>query len=175
MINFRTALLGYADGRLDDLVLAAERRTRLLLELGYAENAAILIGMLVSALEETGDVRSIVPVVDLVDATASASRTRLLEAEVARARGVVASHAGWHDEAAERFATSLAAARNLGEAWTLAGVLTSYGRALVRAGREDEALPLLAEARALWEHMGAVVWVERVDAAMPTVASSASA
>jgi hypothetical protein len=43
-------------------------------------------------------------------------------------------------------------------------VLADYGAALVRAGRPGDAEPLLAEARELYERMGATMRLERIDA-----------
>jgi len=70
--------------------------------------------------------------------------------------------------AVDRFGSALAAARNLGEGFEIARVLADYAKALVRAGRADEAEPLAAEARETFERVGAVRALERLDAVMPT-------
>jgi hypothetical protein len=44
-------------------------------------------------------------------------------------------------------------------------VLTDYGMWLADSGRGEEAEPLLDEAEQLWEAMGAVRWLERIEAA----------
>jgi Adenylate and Guanylate cyclase catalytic domain/Double zinc ribbon len=72
-----------------------------------------------------------------------------------------------YGDAMDCFARSLSAARNLGELLVIARVLAGYARALVRAGRADEAGPLAAEAREAFEGMGAVRAIARLDAAMP--------
>ncbi len=168
-LNFKDSLLARADGRVDDLVRLTDEQVRHLLDLRYPEAAAAALALALDVLHERGEAAVLLPLVELVDATPPASRTRRLEAEVGRAHGVIASLGGEHDEAMEHFAAALGAARNSGDGPATAGVLADYGRALVRAGRADEAAPLLAEARALWEHMGAVVWLERVDALMPAL------
>ncbi len=94
-------------------------------------------------------------------------RSRQLELEIARVRGVAASLAGNHEQAVDHFVTALWAARNLGESLWIARVLADYAQALVRAGRADEAEPLAAEAREAFERMGAVRALARLDAGMP--------
>jgi len=65
------------------------------------------------------------------------------------------------------YAIALANARNLGFAFWLAPVLFDYGAWLHSVGRADEGAPLLAEARELFERMGATVWLRRLDAIAP--------
>jgi hypothetical protein len=84
----------------------------------------------------------------------------------------VAAAAGDVDAAAEAFTNALAAARNLGHAPTLAPVLVDYGTWLASVDRVAEAEPLLAEARELWQGMGAVRWLERIDTALPAAAAT---
>ena len=49
----------------------------------------------------------------------------------------------------------------------LAAVLMEYGAALLRAGRDEDAAPLLDEARGLYERMGATARLRRLDALAP--------
>lgn len=53
----------------------------------------------------------------------------------------------------------------------LAPVLADYGTWLQSMGRVDEAAPL-QEARELFEGMGAVVWLRRLDAFAPAAATT---
>lgn len=69
--------------------------------------------------------------------------------------------------AADAYAVALANSRNLGFAYYLAPVLYDYGAWLASTGRRDEAAPLLAEARELFEQMGANVWLRRLDSLEP--------
>jgi hypothetical protein len=48
----------------------------------------------------------------------------------------------------------------------LAVTLVEYGEWLVGQGRAEEARPLLDESRAIFEHLGARPWLERVGAAL---------
>ena len=70
-------------------------------------------------------------------------------------------------EAADAFAEALAAAQSLARRPHLARVLADYGAWLVACGREAEGEPLLEEARALFEPMGARRWLERIDSVRP--------
>jgi Tfp pilus assembly protein PilF len=90
-----------------------------------------------------------------------------------RARAHRASAAGDEHAAADAFSEALAAARSLGRAWPLAAVLADYGLWLVACGRSDDAAPLLVEASALFERMGARRWLDRIAAARPAATAAA--
>jgi class 3 adenylate cyclase/tetratricopeptide (TPR) repeat protein len=90
--------------------------------------------------------------------------TRFAVSSLERSRGVVAAHAGDEDAAVSAFGIALATARSANDLWFLAEVLSDYGRALVTFGRVDEADPLLDEARELWQRMGAVAQLEKLEA-----------
>jgi tetratricopeptide (TPR) repeat protein len=109
-----------------------------------------------------------------VEALPPSARTRAIASQLHRLQANAAAAEGDHETAAERFALALAAARNLGLALWLAPVLRDYGAWLAAAGRTDEAAPLLAQARELFERMGAVVWLEWLDA-LPSTALEGSA
>jgi tetratricopeptide (TPR) repeat protein len=160
-------LLALVDGRIDDVVAAVGDSARLEAGQGKLIQAAETVGIALDALQLTGDVSPLLPLIDLADAASAGERSRWLDAEVGRVRGAAASLAGDHDGAVDHFAKALSAARNLGEALLVARVLSDYATALVRADRFDEAEPLAAEARVLFEGMGAERAIERLDAAMP--------
>ena len=166
VVHFKRMLVAIDDGRPDDLVGATADFVERTVE-DFPAPAASGMGVALDVLEETGDVSALLPIVDLIDSTPSGIRPRLMEVDLARARGVAASLAGDHDAAMDWFAKALSAARNLGELLGVAQVLAGYARALVRAGRADEAEPLAAEARESFERMGAVRSLERLDACMP--------
>jgi class 3 adenylate cyclase/tetratricopeptide (TPR) repeat protein len=98
-------------------------------------------------------------------------RTRQLIAALGDARGIVATATTYEDAAIDAFGVGLAAARSARDRWATAEILSDYGLALVSFGRAEEAEPLLAEAHALWEQMGAKRWLERIEGArIPTPA-----
>jgi hypothetical protein len=67
-----------------------------------------------------------------------------------------------------------AAARELGEIeapFNLAQILLDHAELLSRAGREQEAAPLLGQARSIFERLGAKPWLDRADALQRAVAA----
>lgn len=167
-ITFKRMLIAIDEDRPDAIV---DELVHLLGD-PFPRTAATVVGFALDALQETGDVSALLPLVDRVDATPTALRSRQLEAEVSRARGVAASLAGDHEAAADWFGRSLSPARNLGEVLWIARTLADYARALVRAGRADEAEPLAAEARGAFERMGAKRALARLDAGLPAAVSA---
>jgi tetratricopeptide (TPR) repeat protein len=160
-------LLAIADRRIEDVVAAAGETARLDAGMRKLNQTAHTIGVALDALQPTGEVSDLLPLIDLADAAPAGERARQLDADVSRIRGVAASLTGDHDQAADHFGRALSAARNLGELLWIARVLADYATALVRAGRLDEAEPLAVEARMLFEGMGAVRAMERLDVAIP--------
>jgi hypothetical protein len=160
-------LLAIADRRIEDAVAAAGETARLDAGMRKLTQTAHTVGVALDMLQPTGDVSDLLPLIDLADAAQAGERARRLDADVSRIRGVAASLTGDHDHAAEHFGRALSAARNLGESLWIARVLADYAAALVRAGRLDEAQPLAVEARMLFEGMGAVRAMERLDVAIP--------
>ena len=160
-------LLAIADRRIEDAVAAAGETARLDAGMRKLTQTAHTVGVALDMLQPTGDVSDLLPLIDLADAAQAGERARQLDADVSRIRGVAASLTGDHDQAADHFGRALSAARNLGELLWIARVLADYAAALVRAGRLDEAEPLAVEARMLFEGMGAVRAMERLDVAIP--------
>ena len=113
---------------------------------------------------DVGDAKLALPVAAVLGEIPAARRGRRGEIALGRVRGNVAAAEGDDETAAEGFALALAAARNLEQPQSLAPVLLDYGRWLVDSGRAEEATPLLDEARAIFERMGARAWLNRLDA-----------
>ena len=74
---------------------------------------------------------------------------------------------------AQQTGIALANARNVGEPTWLAPILLDYGSWLVTCGREDDATPLLAEAREIYGKLGAVRMLALVEAALPAATAVA--
>jgi len=123
----------------------------------------------------SGDHAAALAVDARVGELSTAIRSRGVEAQRHRLRANSAAAAGELDTAADAYGIALAHARSLGFALWLAPILHDYGAWLVSTGRADEAAPLLAEARELFERMGAVVWLRRLDAIAPTAGQAAAA
>ena len=133
-------------------------------------NSAAMSSLLSEAARyavETADHATALEAADPVDALPPSARTRSIDSQLYRLRANAAAAAGDESAAAEAFGIALANARNLGYRYWLAPVLVDYGRWLLATGRADEGAPLLAEARALFEHMGAGVRIAELDRVAP--------
>ena len=96
-------LLAIMDGRIDDVVAAAGESAHLQAGMGKLAETAETVGIALDALQLTGDVSALLPLMDLADTSSTAKRARLLEADLGRLRGVAASLAGNHDQAVGPF------------------------------------------------------------------------
>jgi predicted ATPase/class 3 adenylate cyclase len=105
-----------------------------------------------------------------VDELSAAIRSRAVESQLHRIRANAAASRGDGEAAADAYALALAHGRSLGFPIWLAPVLFDYGVWLQSEGRIEEAAPLLVEAREMFERMGAIVWLERLDTLAPTAA-----
>jgi predicted ATPase/class 3 adenylate cyclase len=170
---YKEMQLAAMDGRAGETLDLAYTDIKHLLATEFPSLAALALGVASTAAAAGGLGDRLASLADLFDSVPSASRARRVEAEVARARGLSAAAAGDDATAADQFATSLAAARNLGVVPLVGAILVDYGGWLAGRGRQDEAEPLLAEARELWERMGAVRWLERIDAIAPAAPARA--
>jgi tetratricopeptide (TPR) repeat protein len=104
----------------------------------------------------------------LLDGSATAgTRTRVVATQRHRLGALVAAIDGDEDAAAEAFGLALANARSVSYPYFLAPVLGDYGAWLIQCGRGDEAAPLLAEARELYEAMGATARIQALDEVAP--------
>jgi class 3 adenylate cyclase/tetratricopeptide (TPR) repeat protein len=120
---------------------------------------------------ELGKEETVEQLIKFVAELPPALRTPLLSSSAARLEGLLAARRGDMRTADERLAT---AARELDEVeapFNLAQILLDHAELLNRAGREDEAAPLLAEARAIFERLGAKPWLDRAAALRPAVAA----
>ena len=73
----------------------------------------------------------------------------------------------------ERFVSAAALFREFGMVFHLAVTELEHGEWLAAQGRRDEAEPLLAEAREIFEQLEAAPWTERTAAAAATQAVTA--
>ena len=79
----------------------------------------------------------------------------------ARCRGLLAAEASDHEEAFAQFDTALERHELLGERFERARTQLLYGVALRRAKRKRAARQALADARAVFEALGAAIWGDR--------------
>jgi tetratricopeptide (TPR) repeat protein len=162
--GWRLALEAEVAGRLDEAGALHRRVVELSLEMRNLAGVAEALKDVADLALRTGDAEHALGAAALVEELPAHARTRSISSQLHRLRANVAAAAGDEAAAADRFGLGLAAARNLGFAFWLAPVLRDYGAWLAGTGRAEEAAPLLAEARALYERMGAVVWLDWIDA-----------
>jgi predicted ATPase/class 3 adenylate cyclase len=168
LIDHREFLLAEMAGRVDDLLGIAEQWIDVLLELGSDEAAAQVVAATMDGVGEVeGKDAELSRLVEAVDVRSTSRRTPALEAELDRVKGTLSSRQSDHDAAVEAFGRALGRSRAAGRARLLASVLADYGAALLRAGRGDEAAPLLDEARELYEQMGATARLRRLEELRP--------
>jgi tetratricopeptide (TPR) repeat protein len=77
------------------------------------------------------------------------------------------------DQPDDRFRAAAALSREYGMTLVTAGLQVEHAEWLLGEWRTDEAAPLLSEARAVFERVGAQPWLDRIDADAPVSAASA--
>jgi class 3 adenylate cyclase/tetratricopeptide (TPR) repeat protein len=167
---FAVAVERMIDRRLPDAIAALVRVWKHFIEV---DNLRVAVGALnwsADAAILLGDRTAAMPLLELYEAASLPAPTRAVRAHLGRLRGWRAAAAGDEDTTADAFADALAAARSLGrEPYLLAVVLADYGAWLVDCGRSDDAAPLLDEAIAIFEPMGARRWLAHLEATRPAV------
>jgi tetratricopeptide (TPR) repeat protein len=124
---------------------------------------------LVEALEAAfslGDTDRVRELLDEIEALRPGERPPLLEAHAHRFRAKLSRHEAEFRAAANLF-------RELFLVFWLAVTLLEHAELLAEQGRPSEAEPLLAEAREVFERLGAKPWLERLEAVEPRVTISA--
>jgi hypothetical protein len=91
-------------------------------------------------------------------------RWPMLEAHAERFRARLAAARGDAAQVERGFKSGAALLREIGARFWLAAVLLEHGEWLAKAGRTEEAEPLLKEARETFERLEAKPWLERLDA-----------
>ena len=158
------ATLNVAEGRFAEALADADDALAAASTLGFAAQAvkqAIVAGM--EAATALGDTAKVEELVSSLEEAPPARRAPFLEGQARRFRARLAV-----DEAGYNAADSLF--RELGLPFWLAVVLLERAELLVAQDRAGDAEPLLAEAREIFERLGATVWLERLDRA-PVVGS----
>jgi class 3 adenylate cyclase/predicted ATPase len=169
--SWAVALRAEADGRIEDAL--ADLQTAVAHTATPQFGLEQLLDSAATLAGDIGDPARAERIAAPVGVMPPSAHTRLLDAQLNRIRGIAAAARGDGEAAAEALALALAAARNLGFAAELAPVLYDYGRWLVEDGRPEDAAPLLAEARGLFERMGATVWLDRLARIEPAVTTPA--
>jgi len=157
------AWIHFFAGRYEEAVASAKRsiatrdRTGLV---GAVEASYALAG---HAALELGDVKRASEFLAEMEAVPSGSRSPHFKAEIARLRAKLAASAGDTAKARAGFEESVTLFRNIRLRFHLAMALAEYGQWLEDDGRAEEAQPVLAEARSIFEDLRARWWLDRLD------------
>jgi class 3 adenylate cyclase/tetratricopeptide (TPR) repeat protein len=107
---------------------------------------------------DLGDLEQAEEVLAEVERLLPSERTPLLEAQEARFRGRLLAARGERDQAAEQLTLAVGMFREAATPYYLAMALVEQAEA-----SRDGAAPLLAEAREIFERLGAKPWLDRID------------
>jgi tetratricopeptide (TPR) repeat protein len=116
---------------------------------------------------QLGDLAKAEELLSIVEGRPPGKTTQFLQAQCDRFRGQIAARESRADEAERRFKRAAGLFRELAMVFYLGVTELELGEWLVSADRVEEAEPLLAEAREIFERLEAKPWIERVEAAMP--------
>jgi class 3 adenylate cyclase/tetratricopeptide (TPR) repeat protein len=109
-----------------------------------------------------------------IDAIPSGRRPPSMVAQAARYRARLAAARNEHDAVEQGFKTGEAVFREHGLTFFVAATELEHAEWLAGRGRSEEAEPLLAEAREIFERLAATPWLERCDRLAPARAATAS-
>jgi class 3 adenylate cyclase/tetratricopeptide (TPR) repeat protein len=98
-----------------------------------------------------------------IEALPRGVRPPFLHAQALRFRARLLATRDEHEQVEARFKGAVGAFRELAMPFCMAQTLLDYGGWLVTQGRDDDAGPLLDEARAIFERLKATPWLERID------------
>jgi len=117
----------------------------------------------VEAAFELGDLDKAQELLAVVDALPPGRSPQFLQALAARFRATLAARRGDAEEVERLFKQAAGRFRELSVPFYLAVTALEHGEWLVAEGRADEADPLLAESREIFERLGAQPWLERLE------------
>jgi class 3 adenylate cyclase/tetratricopeptide (TPR) repeat protein len=163
------AMLLLGTGRPAEALELAERRLAARGEfvgLG-AEYVKELFPVALQAAFELNDTAAAERVLELADGLHPGHSSQAVQAQAPRFRARLAAGRGEGEEAERLFKRAAGLFRELAAAFYLAVTQVEHAEWLMREGRVDEAEPLLAEAREIFEGLRATPWLERCDAAVP--------
>ena len=155
------ARLRRAEGRLEEALDAAQQAVALRPEMGLPRVKEALVEALEAALylRDIGEAEKLLGV---VEALPPGELLPFLRANGARFSARVASLQGHTERVEPGFAAAAASFDELTMPFSVGVTRLEHGEWLVEQGRRAEAEPLLAEAREIFERIGAAPWLERL-------------
>ncbi|TMK87204.1 MAG: hypothetical protein E6G44_00665 [Actinobacteria bacterium] len=114
-------------------------------------------------LIELGDLESVDALLAEMEDVSGGRASPFFKAEMARIRGKVSGSRGERDAAMAAFQDAADRFRAMGLRFHLAVALLAFGQWLEADGRTEDAGPVLAEARSIFEDLEATWWLDRLD------------
>ena len=154
-----------AQGRLADALAKVDEVLAMQDELGFEHPMFRLA--LVDSMEtayELGDLDSVARRLEEFRQRRPADQLPFGVGQARRFEALLAARSGDSERAEERFRAAAEMLREISARFYLGVVLLEHGEWLAEGGTADEAEPLLAEAREIFERLGAAPWLERLDA-----------
>jgi class 3 adenylate cyclase/tetratricopeptide (TPR) repeat protein len=155
-----------AEGRFEEALAASEEaiEAATLLGAGVSVDTKIALGEALESALLLGRLDTVEELVGRIDEIQPGKRPPFLWAQAARFRARVGAARGELDGVEQGFKTAEAVFREHGLTFFLAITQLEHGEWLTGQGRADDAEPLLAEAREIFERLEATPWLERARA-----------
>ncbi len=161
-----SATLLRTEGRHEEALVASQEAlvSLELLGAGVSADAKNALGEGLEAALQLGRLETVEELLGRIEAIPSGKRPPFLWAQSARYRARLAGVRGEHGAVEQGFKTAAAIFREHGLTFHLAVTELEHGEWLTGQGCDDDARPLLAEAREVFERLEAGPWLERVEA-----------
>jgi class 3 adenylate cyclase/tetratricopeptide (TPR) repeat protein len=162
------ATIARAEGRLEDALELAEQALATREELGFGHEA--MKDAFVEAAEAAlalGKLERVEEIVATIEDVPQGAHSPFLDAQALRFRGALARIRG-ADDVESRLKAATGMFREMAAPFWMAVAEVELGEWLIGQDRSDEATPVLDEARAIFERLGAAPWLERVERGSPT-------
>jgi len=170
------AFVRHAQGRFEDAFDAAMEA------IAFKETAGATLWSVQVAIVEAveaslalGDVSGAEALITDVDSWPQREITSQLRAETTRMSARIAAVGGDHLAAEVAFASAIGQLRKIGDPYLLAEAIAELAECLLAQDRLSEAQPPLADARRIFDRLGATPWVERIERlehSLPNVAAN---
>jgi predicted ATPase/class 3 adenylate cyclase len=163
-----------AQGQPADAVTVRTKIVDARVEVGWMAIVKFGVAEAIEAAMARDDLDEAERLVGMIESLKPGELTPFLRANGARFRALLDTRRGIGQGADERFRAAALGFRELGTQFWLAMTLLEHAEWLAREGRTDDATPILAEAREIFERLGARPWLERADrlAAAPEYAAA---
>jgi class 3 adenylate cyclase/tetratricopeptide (TPR) repeat protein len=158
------ALVRHLEGRFEEVIAAAEQAWTTIDALGWSVAQEMVSGLAVDSALALGDLARATELLARTEAVPPGEVSPYGRATLARARAKVAAASGETQGVGARFEEAVAGLRGVEMPYDLALALTDHGEWLLATGRAEEAAKPLAEAREIFEGLGATVLLDRLDA-----------